>query len=123
MWSPRQVTHLPPVWDILLPLQIEGTNGFYCLIRNTERFTISNVESQVFTPNNSRLDSGSNPGCPRDKSYHWTNCTIRCRPVVMSKNRPDVSKMTNGFFITINGDTGSCFNSTRGNVEEQTRCE
>ena len=20
MWSPRQVTHLPPVWDILLPL-------------------------------------------------------------------------------------------------------
>ena len=74
--------------------QIEGTNGFYCLIRKTERFTISNVESQVFTPNNSRLDPGSNPGCPRDKSYHWTNCTIRCRPVVMSKNRPDVSKMT-----------------------------
>ena len=94
--------------------QIEGTNGFYCLIRKTERFTISNVESQVFTPNNSRLDPGSNPGCPRDKSYHWTNCTIRCRPVVMSKNRPDVSKMTHGFFITINGDTGSCFNSTRG---------
>ena len=30
--------------------QIEGTNGFYCLIRKTERFTISNVESQVFTP-------------------------------------------------------------------------
>ena len=94
--------------------QIEGTNGFYCLIRKTERFTISNVESQVFTPNNSRLDPGSNPGCPRDKSYHWTNCTIRCRPVVMSKTRPDVSQMTHGFFITINGDTGSCFNSTRG---------
>ena len=56
--------------------QIEGTNGFYCPIRKTERFTISNVESQVFTPNNSRLDPGSNPGCPRDKrmSYHWTNC-------------------------------------------------
>ena len=88
--------------------QIEGTNGFYCLIRKTERFTISNVESHVFTPNNSRLDPGSNPGCPRDKSYHWTNCTIRCRPVVMSKNRPDVSKMSHGFFITINGDTGSC---------------
>ena len=30
--------------------QIEGTNGFYCLIRKTERFTISNVENQVFTP-------------------------------------------------------------------------
>ena len=30
----------------------------------------------------------------------------------MSKSRPDVSKMTHGFFITINGDTGSCFNST-----------
>ena len=56
--------------------QIEGSNGFYCLIRKTERFTISNVESQVFTPSNSRLDPGSNPGCPRDKrmSYHWTNC-------------------------------------------------
>ena len=94
--------------------QIERTNGFYCLIRKTERFTIFNVESQVCTPNNSRLDPGSNPGCPRDKSYHWTNCTIRCRPVVMSKNRPDVSKMTHGFFITINGDTGSCFNSTHG---------
>ena len=32
--------------------QIEGANGFYCLIRKTERFTISNVESQVFTPSN-----------------------------------------------------------------------
>ena len=32
--------------------RIEGTNGFYCLIRKTERFTISktNVESQVFSP-------------------------------------------------------------------------
>ena len=62
--------------------QIEGTNGFYCLIRKTERFTISNVESQVFTPNNSRLDPGSNPGWPRDKrmSYHWTNCAS-CRYV------------------------------------------
>ena len=37
--------------------QIEGTNGFYCLIRKTERFTICNVESQVFTPNISRLPS------------------------------------------------------------------
>ena len=31
MWCPRQVTHLPPVWDLLLPLaerhQIEGTNA------------------------------------------------------------------------------------------------
>ena len=30
--------------------QVEGTNGFYCLTQKTERFTISNVESQVFTP-------------------------------------------------------------------------
>ena len=61
--------------------QIEGTNVFYCLIRKTERFTISNVESQVFTPNNSRLDPGSNPGCPRDKrmSYHWTNCASQSK--------------------------------------------
>ena len=69
--------------------QIEGTNGFYCPIRKTERFTISNVESQVFTPNNSRLDPGSNPGCPRDKrmSYHWTNCashTAHLTAVVLS---------------------------------------
>ena len=54
--------------------QIEGTNGFYCLIRKTERLTISNVESQVFTPNNSRLPRGLNAGGPRPKrvSYHWT---------------------------------------------------
>ena len=45
--------------------QIEGTNGFYCLILKTERFTISNVESQVFTPNNSRLPRGLNAGGPR----------------------------------------------------------
>ena len=32
--------------------QIEGTNGFQCHIRKTQRYTISNVESQVFTPNN-----------------------------------------------------------------------
>ena len=32
--------------------QIEGTNGFYCLIRKTQRYTVSNVESQIFTPNN-----------------------------------------------------------------------
>ena len=67
--------------------QIEGTNGFYCLIRKTERFTISNVESQVFlnTPNNSRLEPGSNPGCPRDKrmSYHWTNCASLCRTGIL----------------------------------------
>ena len=81
MWSPRQVTHLPLCGIFYFPWhrhQIEGTNGFYCLIRKTERFTISNVESQVFTPNNSRLDPGSNPGCPRDKRmvYHWTNCAL-----------------------------------------------
>ena len=66
--------------------QIEGTNGFYCIIRKTERFTISNVESQVFTPNNSRLDPGSNPGCPRDKrmSYHWTNCASHITPVLIA---------------------------------------
>ena len=54
--------------------QIEGTNGFYCLIRKTERFTISNVQSQVFTPNNSRLPRALNAGGSRPKrvSYHWT---------------------------------------------------
>ena len=57
---------------------IEGTNGFYCLIRNTERFTISNVESQVFTPTNSRLPRGLNAGGPRPKrvSYHWTTAPL-----------------------------------------------
>ena len=85
MWSPRQVTHLPPVWGLLhlfyFPWhrhQIEGTNGFYCLIRKTERFTISNVESQGFTPNNSRLPRGLNAGGPRPKrvSYHWTTAPL-----------------------------------------------
>ena len=42
--------------------QIEGTNGFYCLIRKTEIFTISNIESQVFTPNNSPPSPGIEPG-------------------------------------------------------------
>ena len=58
--------------------QIEGTNGFYCLIRKTERITIYNVESQVFTPNNSRLPRGLNAGGPRPKrvSYHWTTAPL-----------------------------------------------
>ena len=94
MWSPRQVArlHIYPLCGIFyFPWhrhQIEGTNGFYCLIRKTERFTISNVESQVFTPNNSRLDPGSNPGCPRDKrmSYHWTNCaSVRTKHTAYEK--------------------------------------
>ena len=29
--------------------QIEGTNGMYCLFRKTHRYTISNVESKLFT--------------------------------------------------------------------------
>ena len=70
--------------------QIEGTNGFYCLIRKTERFTISNVESQVFTPNNSRLPRGLNAGGPRPKrvSYHWTTPCVAvnslCKMVTVS---------------------------------------
>ena len=50
---------------------------------------------------------------PPPLTARWRYST-RCRAVVMSKSRPDVSKMAHGFFITINGDTGSCFNSTRG---------
>ena len=44
-----------------------------------ERFTVSNVESQVFTPNNSRLPAlGSNAGGPRPKRapYHWTTAPL-----------------------------------------------
>ena len=83
MWSPRQVTHLPLCGVFYFPWhrhQIEGTNGFYCLIRKTERFTISNVESQVITPNNSRLPRGLNAGGPRPKrvSYHCVT-TVRRR--------------------------------------------
>ena len=42
------------------------------------RFTICNVESQVFTPNNSRLPRGLNAGGPRPKrvSYHWTTAPL-----------------------------------------------
>ena len=42
--------------------QIEGTNGL-CLFRKTQRYTISNVESQVFTPNNVP-GPGREPGPP-----------------------------------------------------------
>ena len=44
--------------------QIEGTNSFYCLIRKTERFTISNVESQVFTPKINMPGPGIEPRSP-----------------------------------------------------------
>ena len=69
--------HIYPLFGIFyFPWHRHQIEAFTVYIRKTERFTISNVESQVFTPNNSRLDPGSNPGCPRDKrmSYHWTNC-------------------------------------------------
>ena len=44
----------------------------------TEIFTISNVESQVFTPNHSRLPRGLNAGGQRPKrvSYHWTTAPL-----------------------------------------------
>ena len=50
--------------------QREGTNGFQCLIRKTQRFTISN--------NSHLLARGSNSGRPRDKlaSYHWTTAPL-----------------------------------------------
>ena len=69
--------------------QIEGTNGFYCLIRKTERFTISNVESQVFTPNNSRLPRGLNAGGPRPKrvSYHWTTAPLLSDNKLISRSK------------------------------------
>ena len=48
--------------------QIEVTDGFQCLIRKTQRYTISNVESPVFTPNNHAWsERDSNPGRRRDK--------------------------------------------------------
>ena len=78
--------HIYPLCGIFyFPWHRHQIEGFYCLIRKTERFTISNVESQVFTPNNSRLDPGSKPGCPRDKrmSYHWTNCASRDRDMTV----------------------------------------
>ena len=38
------------------------------MIRKTHRYTVSNVESQVFTHNNSLLLAReANPGWPRDK--------------------------------------------------------
>ena len=51
MWSPRQVTHLPPhlCGIFYFPWhrhQIEGTDGFQCLLRKTQIVTISNAESQ-----------------------------------------------------------------------------
>ena len=91
MWSPRLYDrlHIYPLCGVFyFPWhrhEIEGTNGFYCLIRKTERFTISNVESQVFTPNNSRLPRGLKAGGPRPKrvSYHWTTAPL-CQPTMQN---------------------------------------
>ena len=70
MWSPRQVTHLP-VGSFTSPgidTRYKGPTAFSVSSEKTQRFTISNVESQVFTPNNSRLLAReSNPGRRRDK--------------------------------------------------------
>ena len=37
-WSPQQVPHLPPMWDLLFPWhrhQVEGSKDFLCLFRKT----------------------------------------------------------------------------------------
>ena len=55
-------------------IQVIKTTAF-SVSSERHRDSHSNVESQVFTPNNSRLLArGSNLGRPRDKlaSYHWT---------------------------------------------------
>ena len=66
MWSPRQVTHLPPVWDLLLPLAKTPDRRDQRLIVSHPKDT--EIHNLVFTPNNSGiLARGSNPGRPRDK--------------------------------------------------------
>ena len=60
--------------------QIEGTNGFRCLLRKTQRNTISNVESQVFTPNkHAWSERDSNPDRRRDDKracYYYTTLLL-----------------------------------------------
>ena len=62
MWSPRQVTHLPPVWDVLLlKLFVEDRREQWLLvshIQKTQRYAVSNVESHVFTPNTTTEGNG-----------------------------------------------------------------
>ena len=49
MWSPRQLTHLSPAWHI--DNRKKGPMAF-SVYSTRHRYTVSNVESQVFTPNN-----------------------------------------------------------------------
>ena len=61
MLSPRRVTHYHLCGIVDFPWHrhhIEGTNGFSFLIRKTQRYTISNVECQVFTHNIYHARSG-----------------------------------------------------------------
>ena len=68
----------------LLPLGLawhrqKGPTAFSVSSSERQRFTISNVESHVFTPNNSRLSArGLNPGRRHAKrtSYHWTTALL-----------------------------------------------
>ena len=59
--------------------QIEGTNGFRCLIRKTQRHTISNVESQVFnliitpSPSGIRTPVG---GVVSGRANHYTTAPL-----------------------------------------------
>ena len=49
MWSPRQVTHLPPVWDLIIfyfPLHRHQIEGCQVVIRN-ERDILNVVTSKA----------------------------------------------------------------------------
>ena len=68
MWSPRQVTHLPPVWDLLLPLAYMPDRREQWLLvshpKDTDIQSIIHVESQVFTPKYNMLGPRIEPRTP-----------------------------------------------------------
>ena len=54
--------------------QIEGINGFWCLIRKTQIYTVSNERAMQVLHLIMRLVRGANPEQRRDKRVDNTNC-------------------------------------------------
>ena len=80
--------------------------AFHCPLfcpknNNLEWKSSSFATRDVFDLNAGVLPQMSPPTAVATLTARWRYST-RCRAVVMSKSRPDVSKMTHGFFITIN---------------------
>ena len=105
--SYRFTAHIPDllVYTVLWLCQLPGYDNYaegstLTWSSSHERFTVSNVESQVFTPNNSRLPArGSNAGRgprPKRATYHWTTApfhTMMTRTWKSDVSETDISSL------------------------------